>query len=505
LKGKIIYFTNVPTDLQVAKFLQDNELEVYGILDIPDMLRKTFEEQEIIKFKKKWDYREFVKKEISGVDTQFLEEFEKKYEINLWSLIYKDRNLYGFNDYYDFDYNEILKITEKSIRFYESIINEVEPQFVWIHIPDFFHIELFYEICRKRKIKILTLSESRLPNRYIISEKTDIFDEAKFVLKENSTKNFKTFDELRNLTKDWYQTISPEKHEIMLSYKTKIKGFIHYLFSVNNKEFRKYYSNFGKTRIKIFYYESLKIFKGKLRKNYIDKNSKKEVNLDVKYAYFPLHVTPERSTLSAAPYYANQFEVIHHIAKSLPINFKLYVREHPIQAINNWREISFYKKISKMPNVEMIHPSFSNETLLKKSSLVITITGSNGFTAAFYEKPSIVFADVLYSDLSSVFRVSNLEKLPEIINSAINTKVNNIELSNFVDKAIANSFEFDFFNLMAPMIKEFFYDGFTTDVYVPKDKIEEFINKNKKQLNQWGMELLKKINQHENFQKLDDN
>ena len=52
MKGKIIYFTNVPTDLQVAKFLQDNELEVYGILDIPDMLRKTFEEQEIIKFKK---------------------------------------------------------------------------------------------------------------------------------------------------------------------------------------------------------------------------------------------------------------------------------------------------------------------------------------------------------------------------------------------------------------------------------------------------------------------
>ena len=68
--------------------------------------------------------------------------------------------------------------------------------------------------------------------------------------------------DIRNLTKDWYQTISPEKHEIMLSYKTKIKGFIHYLFSVNNKEFRKYYSNFGKTRIKIFYYESLKIFKG---------------------------------------------------------------------------------------------------------------------------------------------------------------------------------------------------------------------------------------------------
>jgi hypothetical protein len=491
---------NVPTDLQVAKFLQDSDLDVYGILDIPDNLRKTFDEQEIIKFKKKWDYREFVKKEIK-VDTQFLEEFEKKYDLNLWSLIYTDRNLYGFNEYYDFDYDEILNIAEKSIRFYESILDEVEPQFVWIHIPDFFHIELFYEICRKRKIKILTLSESRLPNRYIISEKTDIFDELQSMLKENNITNFKTFKELRNLTNNGYQTISPKKHKIMLSDKTKIKGFIHYLFSVDNKEFRRYYANFGKTRIKIFYYESLKVFKGKLRKYFIDKNLKKEVNLDLKYAYFPLHVTPERSTLSAASYYANQFEVITHIAKSLPINFRLYVREHPIQSINNWREISFYKKIAKMPNVEIIHPSFSNEKLLKESSLIITITGSNGFTAAFYEKPSIVFTDVLYSSLSSVFRVNNLEKLPEIINSAINTKVSNVELNNFVDKIIVNSFEFDFFNLMAPMLKEFFYDGFTSDVYIPKDKIEEFINKNKIQLNQWGMELLKKINQHENFQK----
>lgn len=496
---KILFFINVPTDLQVARFLQDRGFELYGIFDVADLLQPTFEEQDIIKFKKTWYYRKYVKNEIKETSEEFLEKFEKKYNINLWSLIYKDRNLYGFNNYHDFNYEEILKITEKSIRFYESILDEVKPQYVWIHIPDLFHIELFYEICRARGIKILTLSEARLPNRYIISEKTDIFDYPELILDKNSSENITTFEELQNLTKDWYSTISPETHKIMLSPKTKLKGFFHYLFSVCGNEYRKYYINFGRTRTRIFFHESSKIIKSKIRKYYIDKNLKKTIKLDTKFAYFPLHVIPERSTLSAAPYYSDQLEVIRHVAKSLPINYKLYVKEHPMQVVNYWRKISFYKEILKMPNVELIHFSFSNEKLLENSSLVITISGTNGFTAAIYEKPSIVFTDVLYSSLSSVFRVDNLEKLPEIINSAINTKVKNSEISNFIDQIKKNSFEYAYNDLMSIMIKKFFYDGFTYDAYIPKHKVKQFIDENKEQLDKWGSELLKKINQHKDF------
>ena len=501
MKEKILYFSNLPIDFQVARYLQDHGFELYGIFDVPDLLKKTYEEQKIISLEKTWYFRDYLKQDLEQIDENYLIEFEQRYKINLWSLLYTDRNLYGFNNYHDFDYEEILKITEKSIKFYESIIDEVNPQYVWIHTPDNFHIELFYEICRKRGIKILTLSESRLPNRYVISEKTDIFDYPELILDKNSSENIKTFEELKNLTKDWYQSISPEKHEIMLSRKTKLKGFFHYLFFVCGNEYRKYYANFGRTRTRIFFYESSKIIKGIVRKYYINKKLKKTINLDTKFAYFPLHVTPERSTLSAALYYSDQLEVIRHIAKSLPINYKLYVREHPIQVINNWREISFYKEILKMPNVELIHFSFSNEKLLENSSLVITISGTNGFNAALYEKPSIVFTDVLYSSLPSVFRVDNLEKLPEIINSAINTKVNNSDINNFIDKIIKNSFEFNVNDLMAPMLKEFFYDGFTSDVHVPKHKVEQFIDENKEQLDKWGSELLKKINQHKNFHK----
>ena len=65
-----------------------------------------------------------------------------------------------------------------------------------------------------------------------------------------------------------------------------------------------------------------------------------------------------------------------------------------------WRPLSFYKTLLSLPNVRFLHPSFDSLTAIKNSSLVITIAGSSGLEAAFYEKPSIIFADVSYSNLS---------------------------------------------------------------------------------------------------------
>lgn len=78
MKEKIIHFIKLPTDLQVAKFLEEQNFEMYGILEIPDLLKKTFEEQEIITFKKTWYYRDSVKKLASNIDLNYLVNFEKK-------------------------------------------------------------------------------------------------------------------------------------------------------------------------------------------------------------------------------------------------------------------------------------------------------------------------------------------------------------------------------------------------------------------------------------------
>ena len=52
----------------------------------------------------------------------------------------------------------------------------------------------------------------------------------------------------------------------------------------------------------------------------------------------------ERSLLITAPYFVNQIEVIRNIAKSLPINFKLFVKEHPLQYARGWRSSNKYNE-----------------------------------------------------------------------------------------------------------------------------------------------------------------
>ena len=39
-----------------------------------------------------------------------------------------------------------------------------------------------------------------------------------------------------------------------------------------------------------------------------------------------------------APFFTNQLELVRNTAKSLPIGYKLYVKEHPIQKTKSWTE-----------------------------------------------------------------------------------------------------------------------------------------------------------------------
>ena len=106
----------------------------------------------------------------------------------------------------------------------------------------------------------------------------------------------------------------------------------------------------------------------------------------------------ERNMLVKSPLINNQIETIRQIAKSLPPNYKLFVKEHPHQIARGWREIREYKEVMDIPNVKFIHPSVPVDKLLKKCKIVICVGGSTGLEAAFYEKPTIVFSDVFYSE-----------------------------------------------------------------------------------------------------------
>ena len=152
-----------------------------------------------------------------------------------------------------------------------------------------------------------------------------------------------------------------------------------------------------------------------------------------KFLYFPLASEPEARIMVTSPFYTNQIALIENIAKSIPIDYTLYVKEHPVQEVKFWRPVTDYKKLINIPNVKFVHPSVSNHELLPKCQGVIAISGGTSFEAIFYKKPVILFADEYYDVLSMVTRIKTFKTLSNDITDALsNFKFDNNELDAFM-------------------------------------------------------------------------
>ena len=277
------------------------------------------------------------------------------------------------------------------------------------------------------------------------------------------------------------------------SKKTWIKGALKYLSLVISDKYREHYTNYGKTFSKVIRIEGGFPLKTRKRKKFIDINLLSQLKLEERFIYFPLQLEPERATLISATFYTNQLDVITNIAKAIPIDFQLFVKEHPMQKIKGWREISFYKSIMELPNVKLIHPSIPNDEMLKKCSLAITIAGTTGLEAALYKKPCIIFADVNYSSLPSVYRLRSLEDLPNAIRESLKKEVKLSDVNDFINLLDRNSFPFNNTELSIKINDEFFYDGYLFDTEIDNKKAEEFLRKNHEYFEVLAMEYMKKI------------
>jgi len=157
------------------------------------------------------------------------------------------------------------------------------------------------------------------------------------------------------------------------------------------------------------------------------------------FVYFPLHLQPEATTAIRAPFYLNQVALVENIAKSIPVDMKLYVKEHPAMA--GKRDSRYYHEIRKIPNVRLIDASVSSHALIKNSSLVATITGTVGWEALLMKKPVITFGHVFYNAMDSVRKCKNITDLPYMVKNAMGGhKHDERELVDFVSAIIENSF-----------------------------------------------------------------
>jgi len=493
MKDKIVVWLDSNLmQFSLCYYLQKEiDVDFYAIIDITNKTRSFYENQNIVKFKKIWYYHDYTLP-IKNPDLQYLASFEKNYKIELWKLAISDRIFYQFNDFYNFSKNEILSILENECKFFETVLDEIKPNIAIMHEPYQHQDELFYELCEAKKIHVMAFFFTHMGYRCEIAQKPNYADNIDTIKEKQSHRSFselRKYYESLNLSKK----LKKQNIEPVGNKSNMITGAIDFLFKTKNKNPETHYSYFGHSKIRALLNAITGGNKTRSRWNYLDKHLVKNIDQTQKFIYYPLHIEQERSTLIATPYYTNDIEFVKNIAKSLPINYILYVKEHPSQISRHWRNKKFYQELNKIPNVTVIHPHVSSLDLIKNCSLVITLSGTAALEAAFYEKPSITCSDFDYTILSSIERLRSIEDLPQLIQHSLGKKIDSKSLDEYISFKENDTFEFDHINFGIKSAKKFFHGGRLADVNITNDKMIEFLDENKEKLKVFAKEYAKKI------------
>jgi len=402
------------------------------------------------------DIHENYKNEV--IDWEYLGKIEKEYGVpNLWPYIAIDRVVMSnqlVREYpYDkspYAYEEMVKIFQVKAKAIINFFEKEKPNVVFSTVVASISSMLLYYVAKKKGVKFLLSDSTRIKGGCTLTE-----DYKRYTYVE------KEFNELMAKRKKSQKT--QEAREFLKEFRSEPTTFLYYSPNELNKSFRlqplKWLSPKSVWRtINWFFKLTANYLAGKKRDytdekplgSLIDKIKRKvrtaaglkglynEVNLDENFVFFPLHYEPELSLSLFAPFWQNQINLVRQMSVSLPLNFKLYVKEHP--GMVGYRTRSYYKELKKNPNVKLVNPIVPSYDLIKKARLVLSISGTIGWEAVLLKKPVITFGDVFYNKLSFVKKCEKIEELPYLVKSQLeNFNYNEEELELFVAAMLEES------------------------------------------------------------------
>jgi len=328
---------------------------------------------------------------------------------------------------------------------------------VWENISNSFSY-IFYLLSKKSKVKFISISHSRINNRFKIVEDSlsadenflhiykeinnvTLSQEEKTVL--DSIENYKPSYEIHNRTGFLAYFLHLLKFQ---SFKRLYFDLYYSLKHINNPPYQ-----YGHPILRDFILIRNNI-KNKIKRIYREKLNNVRKNLiDNKFIFYAMHYHPEASTSVYAMDSNNELENILRISRLLPKNTYLLVKEHPSQlgCIDN----ETMKRISQIPFVRMYSGGLKASDLIKKSIGVFTCTGTVGFEAILLGKPLIISGNCFYS------------KLPNVLN--INSINNSDELSHFlitkIDETIKKRFLKAYFKYTYPGVLNFYGENDCVD------------------------------------------
>lgn len=355
-------------------------------------------------------------------DMKFLAEKEKELElVNIPFLISSDRYISKL------PYEKALRLLELGIRFVESSLERQKPELIVMDDVCCMLSFLIYVIGKKRGVGVWSLGSLKLNHRLSIYD--DYLDH-----REKVNQSFQDLKK-RNLNpeeSEYAQNYLREyttQYEPLLYLKTRSKPprfSFHSLLFLIRLCFHHRKDPADTTRMS---FKEL-VFSRCLR--VLRYHAAKWMRLfeippqGEKYLFYPLQVQPERSTLILAPFYCDQIALIENISKSMPLGYRLYVKDHPISL--GRRPLSEYKRLKQLYNVRLIDTSVPSFGLVKNAAMVISISNTIGIEAIMAEKPLLIFGEPFYKEYDLTTYVDQIKDLPKLIRQTLDQFTPNREL-----------------------------------------------------------------------------
>ncbi len=164
-------------------------------------------------------------------------------------------------------------------------------------------------------------------------------------------------------------------------------------------------------------------------------------DLPSSFVYFPLHVDPEASTMVLSPWHTDQLAVIEALAKAVPTQMQLVVKEHA--PMLGRRPRGFYRQIAKMPRVTLLGPNHSTFELIKRAHVTAVITGTAAWEAIQLGKRALIVGDSPFLPIAEgIVHEQDLSRIHLAIRSLLSSPpASDRTLSLYIAAMLAESFD----------------------------------------------------------------
>ena len=339
-----------------------------------------------------------------------------------------------------FNFNQRQRLFRHFVRNWLSIIDEVKPDIIISpSIPHRVFDYVLYAIAKEKNIPFLTYKNTYLKGLIIpIRDVDNLSDGVGDYNKHNNLKVSKETKRALDKIRGSYEDAEPDYmkskkkdgdfyklNSIAKDFFRRPKQYVNFFINIFNSN-KSYYKNKSKNIEESdlsFLQVEFKKWRGRVYKNRLKKyynNLTVKPNLRKKYLLVALHYQPEATSAPSASIFTDQFLMIDMLSKTIPKDWKIYVKEHSAQFYSlgegeTSREKFFYDDIKKLKSVDLISTDFDTFKLIDNSVAVVTLTGTIGFESVVRGKPVLVFGNAWYSPLESVFKIKNKEDLNKAI------------------------------------------------------------------------------------------